>query len=109
MIHHLHKIAKNEKIQLRRTYVKEIKGHRNYLKGFIGNEINLLLAATAFLKESDYFATSSLHKNLKKWMNYFLMLIFMRNINMIAYTLTRVSRKERKKYDLLCLMFYRLW
>ena len=36
---------------------------RNYLKGFIGDQINLLLAATAW--------------NLKKWMNlYFFALIF---------------------------------
>ena len=34
MIHHLHKIAKEEKIQLRRTYVKEIKGHRIALRFF---------------------------------------------------------------------------
>jgi len=34
MIHHLHKIAKEEKIQLRRTYVKEIKGHRISLRFF---------------------------------------------------------------------------
>jgi len=28
MIHHLHRIAKDESIQLRRTYIKEIKKHR---------------------------------------------------------------------------------
>lgn len=34
MIHHLHKIAKREGLQLRRTYVKEIKGHRLSLRFF---------------------------------------------------------------------------
>jgi len=34
MISHLHKIAKEEKIQLRRTYVKEIKQHRISLRFF---------------------------------------------------------------------------
>jgi len=34
MIHHLHRIANDEGIQLRRTYVKEIKGHRISLRFF---------------------------------------------------------------------------
>jgi IS5 family transposase len=34
MIHQLHRIAKEEKIQLRRTYIKEIKGHRISLRFF---------------------------------------------------------------------------
>ena len=34
MIHHLHHIAKEEEIQLRRTYIKEIKGHRISLRFF---------------------------------------------------------------------------
>ena len=34
MIHHLHRIAKDEGIQLRRTYVKEIKEHRIKLRFF---------------------------------------------------------------------------
>jgi IS5 family transposase len=34
IINHLHKTAKNEKIQLRRTYMKEIKGHRINLRFF---------------------------------------------------------------------------
>jgi len=38
---------------------------RNYLKGFIGDEINLLLAATAF--------------NLKKWMNIYFYALFSRD------------------------------
>ena len=54
----------------RRAAIEPIIGHvktdhrmqKNYLKGFIGDEINLLLAASAF--------------NLKKWMNNFLLLFF---------------------------------
>ena len=34
MIHHLHRIAKAEGIQLRRTFIKEIKGHRISLRFF---------------------------------------------------------------------------
>ena len=34
IINHLHKIAKYEKLQLRRTYLKEIKGHRINLRFF---------------------------------------------------------------------------
>ncbi len=34
MIHHLHKISKSEQLLLRRTYVKEIKGHRLNLRFF---------------------------------------------------------------------------
>ena len=61
---------KREKFK-RRAAIEPIIGHlksdfrlaRNYLKGFIGDQINLLLAATAW--------------NLKKWMNiYFFALIF---------------------------------
>jgi len=36
---------------------------RNYLKGFIGDQINLLMAATAW--------------NLKKWMNNFIYALFL--------------------------------
>jgi len=54
----------------RRASIEPIIGHlksdhrlsRNYLKGFIGDEINLLLAASAF--------------NLKKWINNYLRLLF---------------------------------
>jgi len=34
MIRYLHKIAKEEKLQLRCTYAKEIKGHRLNLRFF---------------------------------------------------------------------------
>jgi len=58
----------------RRAAIEPIIGHvksdhrmqRNYLKGFIGDEINLLLAASAF--------------NFKKWINNFLKLLFILKI-----------------------------
>lgn len=54
----------------RRAAIEPIIGHlksdhrlsRNYLKGFIGDEINLMMAASAF--------------NLKKWMNNYIQLLF---------------------------------
>jgi IS5 family transposase len=87
----------------RRAAIEPVIGHlksdhrlsRNYLKGFIGDEINLLLAASAF--------------NLRKWMNRFLVLVFIRNILLAVYFLSRQSPKERQKYDLFCLILYRLW
>ena len=48
---------------------------RNYLKGFKGDEINLLLAATAF--------------NLKKWMRIYLYALFLQD-----YILLEVSAKQ---------------
>ena len=68
---------------------------RNYLKGFIGDEINLLLAATAF--------------NLKKWMNRFLMLLFIYKITLLAILLLRIKPQQREKYAEVYLLFYRLW
>ena len=87
----------------RRAAIEPVIGHlksdhrlaRNYLKGFIGDEINLLLAAAAF--------------NLKKWMNRFLVLMFIRNITFIAYVLSKLPYKKRQEYNLLSLMLYRLW
>jgi len=63
------KEKKREKFR-RRAAIEPIIGHlksdyrlsRNYLKGFIGDEINLLLAATAW--------------NLKKWMNNLIQILF---------------------------------
>ena len=68
--------------------------HRNYLKGFIGDEINLLLAASAF--------------NLKKWMNNFLVVIFMVKLVGIVSLLTHIRQEKRYKYADLYLMIYRL-
>ena len=87
----------------RRAAIEPVIGHlksdhrlaRNYLKGFIGDEINLLLAAAAF--------------NLKKWMNRFLVLLFIYKIAVLATRLMRITPKERQKYAELYLLLYRLW
>ena len=63
------KQQKREKFK-RRAAVEPVIGHlksdyrlsRNYLKGFMGDEINLLMACTAF--------------NMKKWMNDYIRLLF---------------------------------
>jgi len=70
------KQKKREKFK-RRAAIEPIIGHlksdyrleRNYLKGFIGDEINLLLAATAW--------------NLKKWMNLYFFAVFSKNFNLL--------------------------
>ncbi len=87
----------------RRDAIEPIIGHvksdhrmqRNYLKGFVGDEINLLMAASAF--------------NLKKWMNNFLMILFLCRIIFLCVVLYKIDTKERRKYADLYLMFYRLW
>lgn len=87
----------------RRAAIEPIIGHvktdhrmqRNYLKGFVGDEINLLLAAAAF--------------NLKKWMNLFLLFVFMLRIALTVHVLAQVKREHREKYADLYLMFFRLW
>jgi len=87
----------------RRAAIEPIIGHmksdhrlsRNYLKGFIGDEINLLLAASAF--------------NFKKWMNHFLAVVFMAKLLVIATMLATIRSEERHKYTTLHLMFFRLW
>jgi len=87
----------------RRAAIEPIIGHvksdhrmqRNYLKGFVGDEINLLLAAAAF--------------NLKKWMNNFLAVLFLVRIAYVAYFMLHVRAKERWKYTDIYLILYRLW
>jgi len=67
---------KREKFK-RRAAIEPIIGHlksdyglsRNYLKGFIGDEINLLLVATAW--------------NLKKWMNLYFFAVLSKNFNLV--------------------------
>jgi len=86
----------------RRAAIEPIIGHvksdhrmqRNYLKGFVGDEINLLLAASAF--------------NLKKWMNHFLAFLFMVNLYGIVSLLSHIRKEKRAKYTDLYLMVYRL-
>ena len=87
----------------RRAAIEPVIGHlksdhrlsRNYLKGFIGDEVNLLLAAAAF--------------NLKKWMNHFLVLLFIYKIVLLSTLLMHIKPEERRKYAGLYLMLYRLW
>ena len=87
----------------RRAAIEPIIGHvksdhrmqRNYLKGFIGDEINLLLAASAF--------------NLKKWMNNFLAVIFTVKLLAVVSLLSHIRQEKRHKYVDLYLTVYRLW
>jgi len=87
----------------RRAAIEPIIGHvksdhrmqRNYLKGFVGDEINLLMAASAF--------------NLKKWMNNFLRVIFLVRIAYLTYLILHIRTEDRRKYADLYLMLYRLW
>ena len=51
---------------------------RNYLKGFIGDEINLLLAASAF--------------NLKKWMNIYFYAVFTRDISLVLRAIAQIQK-----------------
>jgi IS5 family transposase len=86
----------------RRAAIEPIIGHvksdhrmqRNYLKGFVGDEINLLLAASAF--------------NLKKWMNLFLALLLLYTIVLLGTILYKVKAKERQKYIDLYLLWFRI-
>ncbi len=76
---------KKEKFR-KRASIEPIIGHlksdyrmaRNYLKGFIGDEINLLLAATAF--------------NLKKWMNIYLYALFSQDFTLILKALEELTK-----------------
>ena len=75
----------------KRAAIEPIIGHvksdhrmqRNYLKGFIGDEINLLLAASAF--------------NFKKWMNNFLAVIFMLKLLMISLLFAHIRVEKKQK------------
>jgi len=51
---------------------------RNYLKGFMGDEINLLLAASAF--------------NLKKWMSIYFFAVFLRDISLVVKALKQTQK-----------------
>jgi IS5 family transposase len=77
--------VKKEKFR-RRASIEPIIGHmksdyrmaRNYLKGFEGDEINLLLAASAF--------------NLKKWMNIYFYALFLQDITLMLTALEEMRR-----------------
>ncbi|MCF6206928.1 MAG: IS5 family transposase [Sulfurovum sp.] len=87
----------------RRAAIEPVIGHlksdhrlsRNYLKGFIGDEINLLLAAAAF--------------NFKKWMNHFLVFVFMLRLYVLLYSINRIKPQKRHQYAELYLVLFRLW
>ena len=79
------KEVKREKFR-RRAAIEPIIGHmksdyrmaRNYLKGFGGDEINLLLAASAF--------------NLKKWMNIYFYAVFLRDISLLMRAMEEIQK-----------------
>jgi IS5 family transposase len=54
---------------------------KNYLKGFIGDQINLLLAATAF--------------NLKKWMRIYFFALFLRDVLLLSIALKEINKLEQ--------------
>ena len=66
----------------------------NYLKDFIGDEINLLLAASAF--------------NLKKWMNNFVELVILLRLLLLITVMQQQTQEDRQKYDKLLLLLFRL-
>ena len=78
---------KKEKFR-RRAAIEPIIGHlksdhrmqRNYLKGFIGDQINLLLAATAF--------------NLKKWMNIYFYAFFTGNLFLLKEAYQQLQHQK---------------
>ena len=96
------KEIKREKFR-RRASIEPIIGHTksdhrmaiNYLKGFIGDQMNLLLAASAF--------------NMKKWMNNFIQLIILLRIAVILYALTQQKQQHREKYLQVFLLLLKLW
>ena len=75
---------KKEKFR-RRAAIEPIIGHlksdhrmqRNYLKGFLGDQINLLLAATAF--------------NLKKWMNIYFFAIISGEMKLLLESIKQIK------------------
>ncbi len=95
------KELKREKFR-RRAAIEPIIGHvksdhrmvRNYLKGFIGDQINLLLAASAF--------------NMKKWMNNFIQLLILLRFVVILYAITQQKQQEKEKYLQIFLLLLKL-
>jgi IS5 family transposase len=54
---------------------------RNYLRGFVGDQINLYLAATAF--------------NLKKWMRIYFFAIFLRDVLLLTIALKEINKLKQ--------------
>ena len=96
------KEIKREKFR-RRAAIEPIIGHVksdhrmaiNYLKGFIGDQMNLLLAASAF--------------NMKKWMNNFIQLLILLRIAVIFYALMQQKQQHREQYLQLFSLLLKLW
>jgi len=65
---------------------------RNYLKGFIGDEINLLLAATAW--------------NLKKWINIYFFALFSKNFNLLFEVVAQLKMNYEKFVQLLVVKIF---
>jgi len=90
---------KREKFK-RRAAIEPIIGHvksdhrmaRNYLKGFKGDEINLLLAATAF--------------NLNKWINIYLYALFIQDFTLLLEAMKQIQRLISLYRMLLILKLY---
>ncbi|HFU76715.1 MAG TPA: hypothetical protein ENK66_10770, partial [Arcobacter sp.] len=95
-----YQIALKRKKFKRRAAIEPIIGHlksdyrlsRNYLKGFTGDEINLLLAASAW--------------NLKKWMNDFLGLVFILKTLLVYYTLLQLKTNQKLNFPDLALALF---
>lgn len=85
--------VKREKFR-RRAAIEPVIGHlksdhrmaRNYLKGFIGDEINLLLAASAF--------------NLKKWMRIHFFALFLKYFTLILLILKYIQGIKSVSFNL---------
>ena len=90
---------KREKFK-RRAAIDPIIGHlksdhrmaRNYLKGFRGDEINLLLAATAF--------------NLKKWMNIYFCALFLQNFYLLFKAIEQIKKLKTLYQKLFFIKLY---
>ena len=90
--------VKREKFR-RRAAIEPVIGHlksdhrmaRNYLKGFAGDEINLLLAASAF--------------NLKKWMRIHFFALSLDLIYRILYTLKYIQSIKMVSFNLTALKY----
>lgn len=86
----------------RRAAIEPIIGHlksdhrlsRNYLKGFIGDEMNLLLAASAW--------------NLKKWMNDFIRLLISLRTALLISALIQLDKEQRERHMDLYLLLYKM-
>ena len=84
----------------RRASIEPIIGHlksdhrmaSNYLKGFKGDEINLLLAACAF--------------NLKKWMNIYFYAFFIQDFTLLLEATKEIQRLRLLYQGLILLKLY---